>query len=103
MPTQEDGSRYAVARTRSTVTYRRKRRLNRIVRWQMLPVVSREVVEREHAFAVLLQCVRGLRILGRLGSSRAGRTQRARRRELLPSRLTLDLPWRDPVEPLVVR
>jgi hypothetical protein len=68
---QEGGSRCAVARTRSTVAYRRKRRLDCIGRSQMLPVLGREIIEREQNFSVLLQRVRRLRILGRMDSSLA--------------------------------
>jgi hypothetical protein len=37
----------------------------------MLPVLGREIIEREQNFSVLLQRVRRLRILGRMDSSLA--------------------------------
>ena len=64
--TQEGRSRHAVARTRSTVAHRRKRRLDCLACAQVLLVFSREIVGREQIFSVLLQRVRRLRILGRM-------------------------------------
>lgn len=58
----EARSRHAVARTRSTVTHRRERRLDRVGCAQVLPVFGREFVESQQALPILLQRIRGLRV-----------------------------------------